>query len=315
MGVDAKGEFVRWESCFRHWVTADGAPGPSGEGGFPAEPGRYHLYVSYACPWAHRTLILRRLKGLEGVISLSVVHPVMPPESWGFGDYPGSTPEPLHGFTTLSQLYHHVDPEYDGVVTVPVLYDKVRDTIVSNESSEIIRMFNSAFDRWTDVGLDLYPRVLRDAIDRINAYVYSHINNGVYRAGFATRQGAYEKAVRRLFAALDELERLLSRQPYLAGTLVSEADWRLFTTLVRFDAVYHGHFKCNLRRLVDYPNLWSYTRALYQWPGIAATVNMDHIKTHYYLSHTGINPTGIVPLGPRLDFLQPHDRDRAAWPD
>jgi len=313
MQTDHSGEFVRWESGFRHWITPDGSPGPSGEGGFAAAPGRYLLYVSYACPWAHRTLILRRLKGLQEVIPVAVVHPVMPPESWVFGDYPGSTPDPVHGFARLAELYDRVQPGFDGVVTVPVLYDRRRDTIVNNESSEIIRMLNSAFDPWGDAGVDLYPVDLRDEIDRINRFVYDRINNGVYRAGFATRQSAYEEAVRGLFSALDQLEALLARQPYLTGRRITEADWRLFTTLVRFDPVYHGHFKCNLRRLADYPNLWAYTRALYQWPGIADTVRLDHIKTHYYVSHTGINPNGIVPLGPVLDFLQPHDRDRPEW--
>ena len=279
MRNNAKGEFVRWESRFRNWVTADGAPGPTGEGDFPAEPGRYHLYVSYACPWAHRTLILRQLKGLQDAISVSVVHPIMPPESWVFGDYPGATPDHVHGCDSLAQLYAHVDPQHAGVVTVPVLYDKARDTIVNNESSEIIRMLNSAFNRWTQSDLDLYPAELRGKIDQLNAFVYERINNGVYRAGFATRQPAYEKAVVSLFDALDVLEQRLARQPYLAGHRISEADWRLFTTLVRFDAVYYGHFKCNIRRLRDYPNLWAYTRALYQWPGIADTVNICLLYT------------------------------------
>ena len=313
MRTNDTGEFVRWESSFRHWVTADGTPGPTGDGGFAAAPGRYLLYISYACPWAHRTLILRELKGLQEVIPVAVVHPVMPPESWVFADYPGSTPEPVHGFNRLAQLYAQAQADFAGVVTVPVLYDRQRDTIVNNESSEIIRMLNSAFDRWGDSTVDLYPKALREQLDRINAFVYERINNGVYRAGFATRQGAYEAAVRSLFSALDELEQRLAQQPYLAGTRITEADWRLFTTLVRFDAVYHGHFKCNLRRLVDYPNLWAYTRALYQWPGIAETVRLDHIKTHYYASHRHINPTGIVPLGPELDFRQAHDRDRPGW--
>ncbi len=313
MQTNSAGEFVRWQSSFRHWVTQDGRPGPTGEGGFSAAPGRYLLYVSYACPWAHRTLILRELKGLQEVIPMAVVHPVMPPSSWVFGDYPGSTPDPVHGFTSLAQLYKHVEPGFAGVVTVPVLYDRERDTIVNNESSEIIRMFNSAFDHWGDTGIDLYPVELRDAIDQINQFVYARINNGVYRAGFATGQTAYESAVRLLFSALDELEARLAQQPYLVGQRISEADWRLFTTLVRFDAVYFGHFKCNLRRLVDYPNLWAYTRALYQWPGIAATVKLDHIKTHYYVSHGSINPTGIIPLGPEMDLSLPHDRDRWEW--
>jgi glutathionyl-hydroquinone reductase len=309
MKTNRNGEFVRWESGFRNWVTPDGSPGPSGDGGFRAEPGRYHLYVSYACPWAHRTLIVRALKGLEDLISVSVVHPVMPPESWVFGEYPGATPDHVHGFEKMHQLYAHAAPGFDGVVTVPVLYDKARETIVNNESSEIIRMLNSAFDAFARAGLDLYPQALRADIDAVNALVYDNVNNGVYRTGFATSQSAYEAAFDALFAALDELEARLAKQRYLVGERITEADWRLFTTLVRFDAVYHGHFKCNLRRLVDYPSLWAYTRELYQVPGIAETVRMDHIKLHYYASHTGINPTGIVPKGPALDFMAPHGRE------
>jgi glutathionyl-hydroquinone reductase len=308
MKTNRNGEFVRWESGFRNWVTPDGSPGPSGDGGFRAEPGRYHLYVSYACPWAHRTLIVRALKGLEDLISVSVVHPVMPPESWVFGDYPGATPDPVHGYEKLHQLYAHAAPGFDGVVTVPVLYDKARETIVNNESSEIIRMLNSAFDACGRADLDLYPEALRADIDAVNDLVYDNINNGVYRAGFATSQSAYEAAFDALFATLDELEARLATQRYLVGGRITEADWRLFTTLVRFDAVYHGHFKCNLRRIVDYPSLWAYTRELYQMPGVAETVRMDHIKLHYYASHTAINPTGIVPKGPALDFLAPHGR-------
>ncbi len=308
MRTNDAGEFVRWESGFRHWVTADGSPGPSGAGGFKAEPGRYLLYVSYACPWAHRTLIYRVLKGLEDVIEVAVVDPLMPPESWVFSDGEGCTPEPVHGFGSLAEVYHRAAPDFAGVVTVPVLYDRLRDTIVNNESAEIIRMFNNAFDAFGRADLDLYPDDLRTEIDRINAFVYANVNDGVYRAGFATRQRAYAEAVSRVFAALDELELRLAANRYLAGDRISEADWRLFTSLVRFDAVYHGHFKCNLRRLSDYPNLWAYTRELYQWPGIAATVNMAHIKTHYYGSHRNINPNGIVPLGPELNFMQPHGR-------
>jgi putative glutathione S-transferase len=297
MSTHNTGEFVRWESTFRHWVTADGRPGPSGEGGFRAAPGRYHLYVSYACPWAHRTLIYRVLKGLEQVISVSVVHPLMPAESWVFGDYPGSTPDHVHGFSRLGQLYEQSAPGFDGVVTVPVLYDKERRVIVNNESSEIIRMLNSAFDAWG-----------RPDVDAVNALVYEDVNNGAYRAGFATTQEAYEAAYDRLFETLDALEARLEKQRYLVGDCITEADWRLFTTLVRFDAVYYGHFKCNRWRLVDYPNLWDFTRELYQVPGIAETVHMDHIKLHYYGSHRGINPTGIVPKGPELDFAAPHGR-------
>ena len=305
---DADGNFVRWTSKFRHWVTPDGSPGPSGDGGFAAASGRYHLYVSYACPWAHRTLIYRAIKGLDAHISVSVVHPVMPSQSWVFGDYPGSTPDHLYNHSQLADLYEQVDPGYDGVVTVPVLYDKERELIVNNESSEIIRMLNSAFDNWGRAEMDLYPAGLRDEIDRLNEQVYHRVNNGVYKAGFATRQIAYESAFRELFEALDSLEQRLSGQRYLTGDRITEADWRLFPTLVRFDPVYVGHFKCNLRRLVDYPNLWGYTRDLYQQPGVAATVNLDHIKTHYYASHGAINPTGIVPLGPEIDFLTPHGR-------
>jgi len=309
MNTDSAGEFVRWESGFRNWVTPDGAPGPSGEGGFEAEPGRYHLYVSYACPWAHRTLIVRVRKGLEDLISVSVVHPVMPPESWVFGAYPGATPEHLHGFDKLHQLYAHSEPDFDGVVTVPVLYDKQRDCIVNNESAEIIRMLNSAFDAWGRAELDLYPAELRSEIDTVNERIYENVNNGVYRAGFATSQDAYEAAFDRLFDTLDALEERLGRQPYLVGDRITEADWRLFTTLVRFDPVYHGHFKCNRRRLLDYPHLWGYTRELYQVPGVAETVQLDHIKQHYYRSHPGINPTGIVPKGPELDFTAPPQRE------
>jgi putative glutathione S-transferase len=309
MRTNSNGEFVRWESGFRNWVTTDGGPGPSGQGGFRAEPGRYHLYVSYACPWAHRTLIVRSLKGLEDLISVSVVHPLMPPESWVFGEYPGATPDHVHGFEKLHQLYEHAQPGFDGVVTVPVLYDKQRDIIVNNESSEILRMLNSAFDAWGRAELDLYPAALRDEIDAVNALVYENVNNGVYRTGFATTQVAYEAAFDRLFATLDELEARLGTRRYLVGDRPTEADWRLFTTLVRFDPVYHGHFKCNLKRLVDYPHLWAYTRELYQVSGIAETVDMDHIKLHYYGSHKSINPSGIVPKGPALDFSGPHGRE------
>jgi putative glutathione S-transferase len=308
MSTRNAGEFIRWESAFRHWITADGSGGSSGEGGFPAAPGRYHLYVSYACPWAHRTLILRVLKGLKQVISVSVVHPLMPAESWVFGDYPGSTPDHVHGFGRLRQLYDQSAPGFDGVVTVPVLYDKERRVIVNNESSEIIRMLNRAFDAWGRPDLDFYPEPLRTEIDAVNALVYENVNNGVYRAGFATTQEAYEAAYDRLFHTLDVLEARLSKRRYLVGDRITEADWRLFTTLVRFDAVYHGHFKCNRRRLVDYPSLWGYARELYQVPGVAETVRMDHIKLHYYGSHRGINPTGIVPKGPELDFTVPHGR-------
>jgi len=314
MKTKTAGEFIRSESSFRNWVTVDGRPGPSGEGGFQAAPGRYHLYVSYACPWAHRTLIFRTLKGLEQVLSVSVVHPLMPAESWVFGDYPGSTPDHVNGFLKLRQLYDQSAPGFDGLVSVPVLYDKQRRVIVNNESSEIIRMLNGAFDEWGRKDVDFYPEPLRIEIDAINGVVYENVNNGVYRAGFASTQAAYEAAYDRLFDTLDDLERRLSAQRYLIGDRLTEADWRLFTTLVRFDVVYYGHFKCNRRRLVDYPNLWAYTRELYQVPGVSETVNMDHIKLHYYGSHRGINPTGIVPKGPDLDFWAPQGRGNAGVP-
>ncbi len=304
-----KGEFVRWQSAFRNWVTVDGRAGPSGEGGFAAEAGRYHLYVSYACPWAHRTLIYRKLKGLEDIISVSVVHPLMPEESWVFGDYPCATADEVNGASKLIEVYQITNPDFTGVVTVPVLWDKQRHTIVNNESSEIIRMFNNAFDAWGNKEVDFYPEALREQIDEINLTIYDTINNGVYRAGFATTQSAYEEAFDLLFAMLDKLEQRLSQQRYLLGDTLTEADWRLFPTLVRFDAVYHGHFKCNRQQLKEYPNLWAYVRDLYQHPGIAETVNMDHIKYHYYASHAGINPTGIVPKGPEIDFNQPHQRN------
>lgn len=303
------GEFVRAISSFRNWVTKDGSPGPSGEGGFKAEAGRYHLYVSHACPWAHRTMIFRALKGLQSVISVSVVNPIMPEESWLFDNYPGATEDHIHHATYLYENYLRADPEFDGLVTVPVLWDKKRDTVVNNESSEIIRMLNSAFDDFGDASVDFYPPALRKDIDAINARVYENVNNGVYRCGFATSQSVYERAYEKLFDSLDELEQRLSQQRYLVGNQITEADWRLFTTLVRFDAVYYGHFKTNKKRIIDYPNLWAYTRELYQIPGVAETVNMDHIKTHYYASHKFINPSGVVPKGPELDFMQPHGRD------
>ena len=304
------GRFLRPATRFRNWVTEDGRPGPTGTAGFAAARGRYHLYVAHACPWAHRTVIMRMLKGLEQVVSLSVVEPLYGPHGWWFGSSPGTIPDSVNGACELAEIYLRADPRYSGRVSVPVLWDKERSTIVNNESSEIIRMFNDAFGRFTNVRTDYYPAPLREEIDRVNAVVYENINNGVYRAGFATTQEAYEEAFRALFAALDEIEQRLSRQRYLAGREITEADWRLFTTLVRFDAVYYGHFKCNLRRIVDYPNLSNYLRDLYQQPGIAGTVNMDHIKRHYYGSHRNVNPTGIVPLGPQLDFLAPHDRGR-----
>ena len=309
---DARGRFVRQDSKFRNWVTPDGAPGPTGDGGFNAEPGRYHLYVSSACPWAHRTLIFRALKRLEDVISISVVHHYLGADGWTFVAEDGATGDTLYGLDYLHQIYTRADPRHSGRVTVPVLWDKQRETIVNNESAEIIRMLNSAFDEWGDAALDLYPQRLREEIDRINALVYPAINNGVYRAGFATSQEAYEEAFRTLFEALDTVEERLSRHRYLVGERLTEADWRLFTTLLRFDPVYVGHFKCNMRRIADYPNLSNYLRDLFQVPGVAETVNLHHIKTHYYGSHTTINPTRIVPVGPELDHGAPHDRDRFA---
>ncbi len=305
-----KGKFVRTESSFRNWVTRDGSAGPSGDEGFAAEPGRYHLYVSYACPWAHRALIFRALKGLQEVISVSVVHPLMPSQSWVFGEYPGATEDHINHAQYLYENYLKADPDFDGLVTVPLLWDKKLETIVNNESSEIIRMFNSAFDDYASSDVDFYPESLRSEIDAINEIVYHNVNNGVYRAGFATTQSAYEEAFDQLFDTMDELEALLSRQRYLVGDQLTEADWRLFTTLVRFDAVYYNHFKTNKKRLIDYPNLWAYTRELYQVPGVAETVNMDHIKYHYFGSHKSINPTGVVPKGPDIDFMLPHARER-----
>ncbi len=305
-----KGRFERSKSQFRNWITADGSAGPTGEGGFKAEAGRYHLYVSYACPWAHRTLIFRALKRLENVISVSVVDYLMAEEGWTFYGTTGSSGDALYGSKRLYEIYTRADPNYSGRVTVPVLWDKERQTIVSNESAEIIRMLNHAFDAFGDAGLDFYPQYLRSEIDALNDFIYPNINNGVYRAGFATTQEAYEEAFGQVFAALDTLEERLSQQRYLAGNRLTEADWRLFTTLVRFDPVYVGHFKCNRQRLADYPNLFNYTRALYQVPGVAGTVNLEHIKGHYYRSHKNINPTGIVPSGPEIDYTAPHDRNR-----
>jgi putative glutathione S-transferase len=304
------GHFVRKTTLFHNYVTADGSPGSTGEGGFPAEAGRYHLYVALACPWAHRTLIFRALKKLENVISVSVVVPLFGKKGWEFGVEPGATLDTVNGKSTVADVYVVADPHYTGRASVPVLWDKKRRTVVNNESSEIIRMLNSAFDAFTDVRTDYYPVALRAEIDRINALVYPTVNNGVYRSGFATTQAAYEEAAREVFVTLDQLEERLSRQRYLVSSQITEADWRLFTTLVRFDAVYYSHFKCNLRRIVDYPNLWNYLRELYQVRGVAETVNLDHIKRHYYGSHRNVNPTGIVPIGPLIDFSLPHDRGR-----
>jgi len=304
------GHFTRPTTRYRSWITPDGEAGPSGERGFVAARGRYHLYVALACPWAHRTVIMRMLKGLEDAVSISVVEPLYGPHGWRFGRFPGATPDTVNGKSELAEIYLLADPRFTGRVTVPVLWDKERRTIVNNESAEIIRMLNEAFSRFTNVTTDYYPPALRAEIDRINDLVYGNVNNGVYRAGFATTQAAYDEAFAALFATLDRLEQQLSRQRYLAGAVITEADWRLFTTLIRFDAVYYGHFKCNLRRIVDYPNLSNYLRELYQVPGVAATVNMDHIKTHYYGTHRHLNPRGIIPRGPLLDFTAPHDRGR-----
>lgn len=309
-----KGRFERATSNFRHWVTTDGTAGPSGHGGFKAASGRYHLYVSYACPWAHRTLIFRSLKGLEKHISLSVVHPLMGSEGWTFQDYKGIAPDTTNNAQFLHEIYTKADPNFTGRVTVPILWDKKTHTIVNNESSEIIRMFNGAFNALPDVKaeLDFAPPSLLPQIDEVNARIYDRVNNGVYKAGFATTQDAYEDAVSTLFDELDALERHLTSNRYLIGARLTEADWRLFTTLVRFDPVYVGHFKCNIRRIADYPSLNNYLRELYQAAGVAETTNMDHIKRHYYESHTMINPTGIVPMGPELQLDLPHDRNKLA---
>lgn len=304
------GRFVRKAAQFRNWITADGSPGSTGEGGFKAEAGRYHLYVSYACPWAHRTLIFRTLKGLENIISLSVVNWYMGEQGWTFEPGEGVIPDTINKTQFLYEVYTKADPTYSGRVTVPILWDKQTETIVNNESSEIIRILNSAFDETGALVGDYYPEALRDEIDALNDRIYNTVNNGVYKAGFATSQEVYEEAVKALFDTLDELEKRLSHQRYLCGEHLTEADWRLFTTLVRFDPVYVGHFKCNIRRLVDYPNLWDYVRELYQIPKVAETVNFKHIKGHYYQSHKTINPNGIVPIGPQSDFRQPHGRNK-----
>ena len=300
------GRFMRKETAFREWVRAEGTTS------FAPEPGRYHLYVSLACPWAHRTLIFRKLKKLEQVISVSVVHPLMAENGWTFANPDGTagcTAADVNGMRHLHEVYTKADPHYTGRVTVPALWDRKQGTIVNNESSEIIRMLNSEFDGFGEASIDFYPEALRAEIDEVNAFVYPNVNDGVYRCGFATAQQAYEEAFRHLFGALDELDRRLGAQRYLVGDRITEADWRLFTTLVRFDAVYVGHFKCNLQRIADYRHLSGYLRELYQVPGVAGTVNFQHIKRHYYESHRTINPTGVVPLGPRLDLEQPHGRE------
>jgi putative glutathione S-transferase len=304
------GHFIRPTPRYRNWVTPDGSPGPSGEGGFEASSGRYHLYVSLACPWAHRTVIYRKLKALENVISMSTVSPDMLQDGWTFNKDEGSSGDAVNGKSKLSEIYLLADPKYSGRVSVPVLWDKTRKTIVNNESPEIIRMLNSAFDAFTNVHTDYYPKDLRAEIDRLNDLIYPNINNGVYRTGFATAQGAYEQGFRNVFDALDEIEQILSAKRYLTGATVTEADWRLFPTLIRFDAVYYSHFKCNWRHIYEYPNLSGYVRDLYQQPGVAETVDLAQIKRHYYGSQKQVNPTGIVPVGPQLDFAAPHDRAR-----
>lgn len=303
------GRFQRSVTAWRNWITADGRPGPSGEGGFPAESGRYHLYVSYACPWAHRTLIYRALKALTPHIGVSVVHPDMLSEGWTFAtDFPGATGDRLYGLPFLRDLYLKANPHTSGQVTVPVLWDKTRATIVSNESAEIIRMLGSAFDAVTGNRDDYCPADLLERIDAMNERIYEPVNNGVYKAGFATTQAAYDEAVVPVFQTMDWLDAHLAQNRYLCGTRITEADWRLFTTMLRFDPVYHTHFKCNRKWLRDYPNLWGWTRELYQWPGVAGTVHFDHILRHYYRSHPTINPYGIIPINPLIDWDQPHGR-------
>lgn len=298
------GRFVREASQYRNWITTDGRPGPTGEGGFAAEPGRYHLYVAYACPWAHRTLIMRALKGIESAISLSVTHWHMGENGWTFAPGPGVVPDPVHNADYLYQVYLADNPRASGHATTPVLWDKARGRIVNNESADLMRMFNNAFDRAGAQPGDYCPARLRGEIEALNERIYDAVNNGVYQAGFATTQEAYEEAAVKVFAMLDELDERLSASRCLFGDRPLETDWRLFTTLIRFDAVYHGHFKCNLRRLIDYPRLSPYARDLFQIPGVAETVNFDHIRRHYYTSHKTINPAGIVPIGPDLNFWQ-----------
>jgi glutathionyl-hydroquinone reductase len=307
---DGAGRFERAQTAFRNWVTPDGRPGPTGSDGFSAAPGRYHLYISLACPWAHRTLIMRALKGLEQIIPVSVTNWLMAENGWTFAPGEGVIPDPLFNSRFMHEIYTRADSHYSGRASVPVLWDQHTQTIVNNESSEIIRMFNSAFDAVGAQQGDYYPREKRAEIDDLNARVYENINNGVYKAGFATSQSAYEEAVTALFETLDWVEQRLAQSRFLCDDTFTEADIRLFTTLVRFDAVYHGHFKCNVRRIVDYKHLWAYTRDIYQMPGVAPTVNFVHIKRHYYQSHRQINPTGIVPMGPSIDFDEPADRGK-----
>ena len=299
-----EGAFKRQADAFHGWVTEDGSSG------YQAAAKRYHLYVSWACPWAHRTIIVRKLKKLDAVIGMTVADPIRDDRGWAFREGPGHSLDPINGFHFLSEAYRATDPAYRGRVTVPVLWDTVTKRIVSNSDDNLMRMFNSAFNRFTDSTLDLYPEALRKDIDELNAFIYENVNDGVYRAGFATSQAVYEKAVRRLFDALDQLETRLTTRRYLFGRQFVETDWRLFVTLVRFDAVYHGHFKCNIRRIADYPSLFGYLKDLYQTDGIADTVNFDHIKRHYYVTHNDINPTRIVPLGPDQDLRAPHGRER-----
>ena len=303
------GKFVRSNAAFRNWITADGSAGPSGDAGFPAESGRYHLYVSYACPWAHRALVFRALKGLTDHITVSAVHPEMLSEGWTFEtDEHGATGDTLYDLPFARDIYLRAQPDMTGRVTVPILWDKKAETIVSNESSEIIRMFNSAFDDITGNTDDFWPAEMRDDIEAVNDRIYDTVNNGVYKAGFATTQDAYDSAVIPLFDSLDWLEDRLANSRYLMGDQITEADWRLWTTLIRFDPVYHLHFKCNRKRIVDYPNLWAFTRELYQWTGVAETVNFNHIVRHYHYSHDTINPHRIIPVNPQLDYRAPHKR-------
>ena len=299
---DEEGRFIRPSSAFRHFVTADGSSG------YKAEPGRYHLYISWACPWAHRTAIMRKLKGLEWAVSMSVLDPVMGEESWVFSDRPGCIPDPVNGAERLHEIYTKADPGYTGRVSTPVFWDKKESTIVNNESREIMRMLDTEFKAFAKEDANFYPEDMGEEIDRTLDELYEPVNNGVYRTGFATKQTAYDEAVTELFGALDHWEEVLARRRYLCGDRITEADWAFFTTLVRFDPVYHGHFKCNLRRIVDYPNLWGYLKDLYQQPGVAETVDLDHIKRHYYVTHKSINPTGIVPKGPILYYDSPHNR-------
>jgi putative glutathione S-transferase len=307
--ADARGHFVRADSQFRNWITPDGSAGPSGGGGFRAEPGRYHLFVAHSCPWAHRTIIFRKLKKLENIISMSLADRPKT-EGWSYSEAIDDFKPGEDGVFRLHQVYAAADPRYSGKVTVPTLWDRERRTIVNNESSEIIRMFNSSFSAHTDVGYDFYPEEFRGEIDRVNEIVYSDFNNGVYRAGFARSQEAYEESVRKVFVCLEMMEQLLGERRYLAGNRITEADWRAFPTLLRFDLVYYSHFKCNLRRIQDYSNLTNYLRELYQWPGVKETLDLQKIKTGYY-SQLNVNPKGIVPIGPLLDHLDlSHDRNR-----